>query len=140
MGENHIQLMHDGVNHWLLSFSSSGRIQLCDSLHTNISSVTKSVKAIYKSLIDKDRKLTITIEPVRSQKGGYNCELFAIAFASDILQEISVLISPTESCFDISRMREHLIECLEKEKLSVFPKQASVAVNKGYEIFELFMI
>ena len=46
---NHIQLLHDGVNHWLLSFSPSGRVQVCHSLHTNTSSVTKSVKALYKS-------------------------------------------------------------------------------------------
>ena len=45
-----------------------------------------------------------------------NVERFA--FGADILQGKS----PTESCFYISRMRKYLIECLEKEKLSVFPK------------------
>ena len=28
--EEHIQLMHDGINHWLLSFNSHGRVQVCD--------------------------------------------------------------------------------------------------------------
>ena len=32
VGEEHIQLMHDGINHWLLLFSSNGRVQVCDSL------------------------------------------------------------------------------------------------------------
>ena len=79
--------------------------QVCNSLHTKISSVTKEcLKALYKSLIEKDGKLTIKIVPVQTQKDGYNCGLFAIAFAADIVQGIS----PTESCFQISRMREHL--------------------------------
>ena len=30
VGEEHIQLMHDGVNHWLLSFNSNGHVQICD--------------------------------------------------------------------------------------------------------------
>ena len=71
--------------------------------------------------------------PVQTHKNGCNCGLFAIAFVAEILQEIS----PTESRFDIYRMREHVIECLEKEKLSVFPKKSSVAVNKGYKIFDI---
>ena len=40
--EEHIQLMHDGVNHWLLSFNLNGRVQICDSLHTNLTQVTKN--------------------------------------------------------------------------------------------------
>ena len=134
MGENHIQLLHDGVNHWLLSFNSSGRVQVCDSLRTSISSVTQTcLKALCKSRIDKDRKLKITMVTVQTQRDGYNYGLFEIAFAVDILQGIS----PTESYFDISRMQEHLIQCLEKEKLIVFLKQASVVVNKGYKIFNI---
>ena len=71
---------------------------------------------------------------VQTQRDGYNYGLFEIAFAADILQGIS----PTESYFDISRMQEHLIQCLEKEKLIVFLKQASVVVNKGYKIFDIW--
>ena len=71
--------------------------------------------------------------PVQTQKDGYNCRLFAITFVADILQGIS----PSRSCFDISRIGEHSIECLEKEKLSVFPKQVSTAVNKAYKIFDI---
>ena len=76
---------------------------------------------------------------VQAQRDGYNCGLFAVAF-EDILQGMP----PSESCFDITRMREHLIEYLEKERLSVFPKQAPVAVDKRkvarFLIFELYII
>lgn len=38
---DHIQLLLDGSCHCFLSFSSSGRVQLCDSLRTNLISVSK---------------------------------------------------------------------------------------------------
>ena len=72
--------------------------------------------------------LAVNQKHFQKQEDGYDCELFAIAFTADILQGIL----PTKSCFNVSRIREHLIECLEKEKLSVFPKQVSVTVNKVY--------
>ena len=40
---DHIQLLHDGSCHWLLAFTSSGRVQLCDSLHTNLTSISKKM-------------------------------------------------------------------------------------------------
>ena len=29
--DEHVQLLHDGSDHWFLSFCSSGRVQICDS-------------------------------------------------------------------------------------------------------------
>ena len=137
VGENRIQLLYDGVNHWLLWFNSSGWVLGCENLRTNISRVTnKCLKALCKSVIDNDEKLTITIVRFHTQKNTYNCGLFAVGFAADIFQEIS----PTKSCFDISRMPENLIKSLEKEKLSAFLKQASAAVNKGDKIFNIWTV
>ena len=82
VGEEHIQLMHDGINHWLLSFNSNGRVQVCDSLYETLGSVTKRcLKALYKSLLDKDGKLSVTMIPVQKQKDSSSCGLFAISFA-----------------------------------------------------------
>ena len=75
-GEEHIQLMHDGTNHWLLLFNSNGRVQVFDSLYHTIGSVTKRcLKALYKSLLDKDVKLSVTMIPVQKQKGSDNLQL-----------------------------------------------------------------
>ena len=38
---DHIQLLHDGSCHWLLAFTSSSRVQVCDSLRNNVTSVSK---------------------------------------------------------------------------------------------------
>ena len=109
----------------MASFNSSDRVQTCDSLRTKTSSVTKKcLKSLYKSLIGKDEKLTIIIVPVYTQKDGSNSRLFTITFSADILQ----VILTTQSCFDIFRMREHIMECLEQEKLSI--SKASICCCK----------
>ena len=66
----------------------------------------------------KLKKLSVTIVPVQKQSDGYNCGLFSIAFATDVLNGLS----PVDSCFDVSLMRSHLLQCLETEELAVFPK------------------
>ena len=68
--------MHDGINHWLLSFNSNGRVQVCDRLYETLGSVTKRcLKALYKSLLDKDGKLSVTMIPVQKQKGSDHLQL-----------------------------------------------------------------
>ena len=111
----------------LLSFNSSDRVEVCDNIHYNISSVTKSVlKHVTNHSSTRKESSRLQWFLFRRRKVSL-IGLFTIAFAASILQGIS----HTEFCFDKSRMREHLIECLEKDKLSVLPKQASVVVNKG---------
>ena len=34
--------MHNGTNHWLISFSSNNRAQICNSLYTNLTLVIKN--------------------------------------------------------------------------------------------------
>ena len=38
---DHIQLLHEGSCHWLLVFTSSGRVQVFESLRTNLTSISK---------------------------------------------------------------------------------------------------
>ena len=119
VGKEHIQLIHDGINHWLSSFNSNGRVQVCHSLYETPGSVIKRcLKALYNSLLDKDGKLSVTMIPVQKQKGSSSCGLFAIAFTTNI----SGGISPVESEFNVTSMRKHLLECVEKQQLSAFPQ------------------
>ena len=39
---DHIQLLHDGSFHCLLAFTSRGIVQVCDSLRTNLTSISKN--------------------------------------------------------------------------------------------------
>ena len=76
---DHIQLLHDGNCHWLLAFSSIGRVQVCDSLRTNLTSVSKQcLKSLYQPIL-KNGTLEVTFPPVEKQTDGFNCGLFALA-------------------------------------------------------------
>ena len=60
-----------------------------DSLYEKFGSVTsRCLKALYKSFLDKDGKLSVTMMPVQKQKDSSSCGLFAIAFATNILEGI----------------------------------------------------
>ena len=86
--------MHDGTSHWLLLFNSNDRVQVCDILYETLDSVAKRcLKALYKSLLDKDGKLSVTMIMVQKQNDSSSCGLFAIAFATNIVEGIS----PAES-------------------------------------------
>ena len=115
----HIQLLHDGSRHWILTFCSNGRIQICDSLKTSLIRVNrKCVYALYKNSV---KELIVSFLPFQKQTNGYNCGPFAIAFAAEILDGKS----PMEARFDVERMRGHMTNCLENKFLIPFPKVLS---------------
>ena len=133
--------MQDGINHWLLSFNSNGRVQVCDRLYETLGSVTKRcLKALYKSLLDKDGKLSVTIIPVYKQNDSSSCGLFAIEFTTNIL-EGNFFRKEKKTFFNVTSMQKHLLECLEKQHLSAFlqnSKRARSAVSsEGFRIFEI---
>ena len=48
----HIQLLHDGSGHWVLTFCSNERIQICDSLKMSLNWVNRNcVHALYKNCV-----------------------------------------------------------------------------------------
>ena len=62
---------------------------------------------------------------MEKQTDGHNCGVYDIAFAAESLTGLS----PIDSRFDVTRMRYHLIKCLENEKLTCFPKVLKDATN-----------
>ena len=41
ISEENTKCIRNGANHWLISFSSNDRVQICDSLYTNLTPVIK---------------------------------------------------------------------------------------------------
>ena len=72
------------------------------------------IYALYKTACG----ITADLMNVQGQTDSVNCGVFAIAYAADILSGIS----PIMSVYDVNKMRSHLIECLQNEELSPFPK------------------
>ena len=112
----HFQLHYSGSGHWLLTFCSSGRIQVCDSLKTSVSRINRT--CVYTSYKNCVKEFIVSFLSVPKQTDGYNCSPYAIAFASEILDEKS----PIEARFDAERMRGHLISCLKNKFLIPFLK------------------
>ena len=52
-----------------------------------------------------------------------DCGLFAIAFA----YELADGNDPSDVSFDQGKMRQHLVQCLEKGRLEAFPRQLNTA-------------
>ena len=118
--QDHIQLLHDGGAHWFLTFCSSGRVQICDSLKSKLNrNSQKSIFSLYKNVVGENGKVNPIFLPVQQQPDGFNCGVFAIAFAAEILDGQS----PIEASFDVAKMRDYLILCLEQETLHPFPKK-----------------
>ena len=118
----HVQLLHDGSQHWFSTYCTGGTVYVCDSLKTYLNRISKkSVQALYRNCVDSMGHLAISFLPVQQQIDAdrHNCGVFAIAFAAEILDGKS----PANVNFDVAKMRDHLITCLEKQQLSPFPKK-----------------
>ena len=114
---DHIQLLHDGSCHWLLAFTSSGRVQVCDSLGTNLTSILKKcLKSLFKPLV-KNGKLEVTFLPVDKKADGFNCGLFALGYASNLLDGKF----PVDAWFVVNQIRNHFVKCLKERSLISFP-------------------
>ena len=59
---------------------------------------------------------------VQRQTDSFNCGVFAIAYAADIIYGIN----PVNSTYDVKFLRAHLIKCLESESLEPFPKVSPI--------------
>lgn len=78
--KDRIQLSHYGSCHWLLSFNTSRKVQESDSLHMNLTYVSKRcLKSLYQ-LVGKNGKVDVKFLPVEKQGAGLNWGLFALAF------------------------------------------------------------
>ena len=131
---DHIQLLHDSKCNWLLTFSSSSRVQVCDSVRTNLTSVSKEcLKSLYQPLL-KNGELEVTFLPVEQKTDGFNCVLFALAYTSILLDEKS----PTDFQFLVKKMIVHYIKCLKDVTFHSFPATENTALSSNEAKFFLF--
>ena len=123
-----IQMFHVG-EHWMtVAGVSPSRACVYDSTLYSTSTSTKAqIAAIMNT---KERRIELTIEKTQFQRGGSDCGLFAIAYATDL----SIGNNPAAYRYDQGSMRPHLIDCLEKQCLTTFRSQV---VRPGRPLKEL---
>ena len=124
---DNLQFVHNGKDHWLLVRSTNGQVQIFDSSRRKLNAVIRrSIQCTYALFKNRDGCITANLMNVQRQTDSFNCGVFAVAYAADIIFGIN----PVNSIYDVKLLRAHLIKCLESASLSPFPKVSSIGERK----------
>ena len=85
-----------------------------DSLFNNV--INDNIGQQTRSLLGEEFK-KMTIMPVQQQKKASDCGVFAIAYATSLVYEEA----PETVMYDNTKMRPHLLKCLQCRVLKPFP-------------------
>ena len=109
-----------------MSFSTSkdpNFIYYIDSLGANLKSLRNNVKIQLSQIyITSSSTLEVKVPRVQQQPNSYDCGLFSIANVVEFCFKPDCL--NTRVTYSTSKMREHLIQCLESGNMTPFPKEA----------------
>ena len=135
-----IQILHTGRGHWLVVSTIGVQhpvVQVFDSLYTTASTTLK--KQIATFLTTMKPSITLHFMDVQMQSGGSDCGLFAIAFATALVDGKK----PGKFLFQQGGMRAHLCKCLELGKMTPFPiirNRCTPSKIKAAEQFNVYCI
>ena len=115
-----------GFAHWICIFNSDrnrSENNTCYILHSlSRGKITKNVeKKICASLLCEEPVIKVVINPVKQLGNGVNRGVFAIACTTPL----AFSENPSLCSYNVSIMRQQLVNCLEKETMYPFPKQDS---------------
>ena len=134
MAEEFVQILHDGVGHWFtvstVGAQKSNQIFVYDSLYPSVGPCSQ--RELAALLACKEKVINVSQMNVQSQDGGSDCGLFAIAFATALVNGIQ----PAHCMFVQGAMRQHLLTSLEEGRISMFPlkKKTGSVVKSRYRI------
>lgn len=123
-----IQILSVNENHWITTSNikptteDAYRDTVCiyDSNCSKKSTLSlTNVKDICSFLRPGVKDLRISFMDVEKQTNAYDCGVFAIAYATELVHGGD----PVAWEWDITTMRRHLISCLEKNNITPFPKK-----------------
>ena len=112
-------------------------VQVFDSLYTTASTTLK--KQIATFLTTMKPSITLHFMDVQMQSGGSDCGLFAIAFATALVDGKK----PGKFLFQQGEMQAHLCKCLELGKMTPFPiirNRRTPSKIKAAEQFNVYCI
>ena len=78
--------------------------------------ITQEIQEIAQNLYGPNLN-RITNMPVQQQTNGSDCGVFAVAFATCLVYGQN----PCNVTFDVPKMRPHLIQCLKRGCMNLFP-------------------
>jgi len=114
-----VQIINTG-SHWVCLSNigcSSGQINVFDSFRgATVKPV--AIEHSCRMLNSPDSVVTMVRQKVQIQRNGHDCGLFALAFATELCHGFS----PVTCSYDDDSLRSHLVQCLENQHMSVFPR------------------
>jgi hypothetical protein len=111
---NFVQILHVHNNHWIaLSDIMTGEfVGVYDSLGSE-----RAKKCVARFL--EGTKWKVNDVKVRQQSDGNDCGFFAVAFAASLCHGEN----PSQTFYHQSAMRQHLWQCIDTEKIRLFPQE-----------------
>lgn len=111
--KNFLQILHCRTNHWIVASTilSYPRVTVYDSLYDTVDDNTCK---ILKQLLGP--KMEVAVNNDQKQVGFEDCRLFAIVNCVCLAGNYS-----PSSNFDQAKMWQHLVDCIERLNLTMFP-------------------
>lgn len=123
-----VQILHINGNHWITISNVFSQRNEIISVYDSFSSIDLPVKAkeqIAALICCPDKYFLLEFQSVSKQRGGSDCGLFSIAFATAICFKIN----PVAVDFKQEDLRGHLFMCLEDRKMVPFPSRKKKIEN-----------
>ncbi len=128
-----LQIIHNGMDHWVLaargfffddnndlaSLEERPTVYIFDSLQ-HMKANPLVVACCASLLYTKEKELQISFMYNQRQNNGYDCGVFAIAFAMALIEGNN----PCHMTFDTRQLRKHLKNCLKSGEMTSFPQQS----------------
>jgi len=134
-----VQILNVSQSHWITVSNvgcKKGVVNIYDSIPScYLPACTK--EQIAATLFSNEKTLTLEYKAVQVQQGSNDCGLFAIAFATSLCGGEN----PVEINYKQHLFYSHLLNCVTKQEISVFPRSTrkrKVTKSRGTETFELF--
>ena len=132
-----VQVIQVNNDHWL-ALSTVGcqpsEIRVFDSLGGRLPQ--NRMKLVADLLQSKEKELTIEYVHVQRQRGGSDCGLFALAFITSVCNGED----PAKHLYDQAAMRKHLVQCIEKGRMSPFPSSARRKSGKSTTTIPVYCV
>lgn len=127
-GDQWLQIVHDGSDHWVLvakGFIQREHVLVYDSSPGHPWRNEHVLSCMSSLLQSPEKEMTYIIKDCQRQSNGYDCGVFAIAFATSL----AFGEDPAKRMYDPKKLRPHLIQCMDSGELTPFPSVESRATR-----------
>ena len=115
-----VQIVNTG-SHWvclssIATWSANGTVRIFDSLYLKPSLI--AIEHACRMLMFPGDQVTLVNEKVQRQIGSNDCDIFALAFATNLCHGLD----PVNQRYEQQSMQQHYVSCLENGAMVPFPK------------------